>query len=85
MQEEVSEGMTLEGTLSDGTTEDDLLEKITLREAIGMLEEREKITVLLRYYRGFTQSQVARVLRVSQVQVSRLEKRAMERLRQYFR
>lgn len=85
MQQEISEGMTLEGTIADEATEEDLLEKITLREAIARLEEREKITVMLRYYRGFTQSQVARVLQVSQVQVSRLEKRAMERLRQYFR
>ena len=51
--------------------------------AIGM-DEREQQVLLLRYYRGMTQMNVARVLGVSQVQVSRLERRGLERLRQSF-
>ena len=85
MQQETGDGMTLEGIIADKETEEDVLEKIALRQGISSLPQREGMVVSLRYYRGFTQAQVARVLQVSQVQVSRLEKRAMERLREYFR
>ena len=85
IQEEIGDGMTLEGVIADRETEEDVLEKIALRQAISSLPQREGMVVSLRYFRGFTQAQVARVLQVSQVQVSRLEKRAMERLREYFR
>ena len=46
-----------------------------LRQAIDRLPEKEKLTILLRFYKGLTQEQVAKVLGVSQVQVSRLERR----------
>ena len=47
-----------------------MVEKIALREAIDSLPERERITILLRFFRGMTQEQTARILKVSQVQVS---------------
>lgn len=76
------EGMSLEGLLTDGTDmEEDVVERVTLRAAIGELPEKERQVVFLRYYKNLTQDRAARVLGVSQVQVSRLEKRAMERLR----
>ena len=56
--------------------------RLTLRAALSALPEREQQVLLLRYYRGMTQVQTARVLGVSQVQVSRLERRALDRLRQ---
>ena len=59
-----------------------MVERIALRAAIGKLPERERETILLRFFKGLTQQQCARVLGVSQVQVSRLEKRAIEKLRQ---
>ena len=52
-----------------------------LREAIDELPEREKMTILLRFFKALTQEQAARLLGVSQVQVSRLERRAIEKLR----
>ena len=52
-----------------------------LREAIDELPEREKMTILLRFFKALTQEQTARVLGVSQVQVSRLERRALQKLR----
>ena len=61
--------------------EDGLIERIALREAIDELPEREKMTILLRFFKGLTQEQAARLLGVSQVQVSRLERRALEKLR----
>lgn len=82
LQTETGEGgLTLEGMLSTGQEEEGLVERLTLRAAIAGLPEREQQVLLLRYYRGMTQMNTARVLGVSQVQVSRLERRALERLR----
>ena len=82
LQAETGEGgLTLEGMLSSGQEEEGVIERLTLRSAIGTLPEREQQVLLLRYYRGMTQMSAARVLGVSQVQVSRLERRALDRLR----
>ena len=75
-------GLTIEGMLTAGSEEEGVVERLTLRAAIATLPEREQQVLLLRYYRGMTQMDAARVLGVSQVQVSRLERRALERLRQ---
>ncbi|RHR06838.1 RNA polymerase subunit sigma-70 [Pseudoflavonifractor sp. AF19-9AC] len=83
LQAETGEnGLTLEGILTAGSEEEGLVERMTLRTALAALPEREQQVLLLRYYRGMTQVQTARVVGVSQVQVSRLERRALERLRQ---
>ena len=81
LQQETAEGLTLESTLADHATEDSMVEKIALRAAVDRLPEQEAKTILLRFFRDMTQQQCAKVLGVSQVQVSRLEKRAIERLR----
>ena len=65
-------------------TKDETEEKIdllTLRECIANLDERDKKIILLRYYRDKTQSEVAAVLGISQVQVSRLEARILKDIR----
>ena len=59
-----------------------MLEQVTLRALIEELPEREKQVIALRYYHGLTQQNCAKVLAVSQVQISRLEKRAVDRLRE---
>ena len=82
LQAELGDGLTLEHTLSDSSGEDAMVERIALRASVDTLPEKEKLTILLRFYKGLTQEQTARVLRVSQVQVSRLERRALERLRE---
>lgn len=74
-------GLTLEGMLSDGNEEDKVLEHLALRTAIAKLPEREQEILMLRFYRGMTQVNTARIIGVSQVQVSRLERRALETLR----
>ena len=81
LQQENGEGLTLESTISDGGTEEDMVERIALRHAIDRLPRQERETILLRFFKGLTQQQCARILSVSQVQVSRLEKRALEKLR----
>ncbi len=82
LQQETAEGLTLESTLGTESPEENLVEKIALREAIDALPEREKMTILLRFYKGLTQEQTARILQVSQVQVSRLERRGLQHLRE---
>ena len=82
LNQENADGLTLESTLASPVTEEQMLERIALRSAIDRLPDQEQKTILLRFYKGLTQQQCARVLGVSQVQVSRLEKRAIEKLRQ---
>ena len=75
------DGFSLEDVLTDTQTEDNLVEKISLRQAISNLPERERMVIQLRYFHGLTQERVAKVLEVSQVQVSRIEKKALGNLR----
>lgn len=82
LQQETGDGLTLESSIGTEAPEDALVEKIALREAIAALPEREKTVILLRFFKHLTQQQVARVLGVSQVQVSRLERRSLAALRQ---
>lgn len=82
LQRETGEdGFTLENVLGDWNQEENLIEQVSLREAISTLPEKEQMVIKLRYYRGMTQEATARVLKVSQVQVSRLERRAVAQLR----
>ena len=75
------EGFTLESVLTDTHSEEVLLERMALRQAIEKLPEREAMIIKLRYFHGLTQQRVSKVLGVSQVQVSRIEKRVLEKLR----
>ena len=76
-------GFTLESVLTDTKSEDMLLEQMALRQAIDKLPERESLVIRYRYYHGLTQQNVARILDVSQVQVSRIEKKALQKLRDW--
>lgn len=83
-RENGEEGFSLEDVLSDGNQEERLIEHIALREAIAQLPERERLVIDLRFFHGLTQDQSAKILGVSQVQVSRIEKKALKTLREYF-
>lgn len=76
------EGFSLEDVLTDTESEEKMVEKIALSQAIDALPDREKMVIRLRYFHSLTQDRVARVLCVSQVQVSRIEKKAISLLRQ---
>ena len=84
LQQENADGLSLEGRLCGAAEEESLLERIALREAIDRLPDRERMTILLRYFKSLTQEQTAKILDVSQVQISRLERKALERLRSDF-
>ena len=81
-REQGEDGFSLEQVLGDYVAEEKMVERVALRSAIDRLPEREKQIVALRYYHGMTQQSCARVLHVSQVQISRLERRAVEHLRE---
>lgn len=74
-------GFTLEGLIGTDGMEEGIVEREALRGAIDSLPERERKVILLRYFKGLTQDKAAKVLGVSQVQVSRLERRAVEHMR----
>lgn len=76
------EGFSLENILTDSESEERMLEKIALRQAIEELPDRERQVIRMRYFHGLTQDRVAKVLLVSQVQVSRIEKKAIGILRE---
>ena len=82
LQQETGDGLTLESVLGGESPEEGMVERLTLRTCIDALPERERMTILLRFFKGLTQEQTARVLSVSQVQVSRLERRALQTLRE---
>ncbi|CAM3567452.1 RNA polymerase sporulation sigma factor SigF [Marinicrinis lubricantis] len=72
--------ITLMDQIADDSQEK-WFDKLALHEAIGSLTEREKLIVYLRYYRDQTQSEVASRLGISQVQVSRLEKKILKSIK----
>ena len=78
------EGFSLEQVLTAGNPEEDMIERIALRQAISKLGERDRMVIELRYFHGLTQEKIAKLIGVSQVQVSRIEKKALLQLRQFF-
>ena len=78
------EGMLVVDQISDPESEEDKLNKISLREGIDKLPERERNIIMMRYYQGKTQMEISEELNVSQAQVSRLENSAIKQLRAAF-
>ena len=72
---------SLERVLGDSGEEDRLVERVVLDAAMNALPDRERMVIGLRFYHGLTQDRTAKVLGISQVQVSRLERRALEAMR----
>ena len=80
-KENGEEGLTLEHVLGDAGQEERLLESVDLRRAISKLPEKAQQVIALRFFHGLTQCDAARIMGVSQVQVSRMERRAVDELR----
>lgn len=81
-KESGEEGFSLEQVLTDTETEERMVERIALMQAIGKLPEREATVIHMRFFHALTQQRVAKVLNVSQVQVSRIEKKALAHLKE---
>lgn len=75
------DGCSLEQLLPGEGIEEKIIEAVSLRDAIAQLEPRQRAVIDMRYYRGLTQDKTAGLLGVSQVQVSRIERKALEQLR----
>lgn len=76
------DGISILDRVSTGIDEQDAItNKIAISDLINKLEEREKQVILLRYFRGQTQTEVAETLGVNQVQVSRIERKVLEIMR----
>lgn len=79
--ESEEEGLSLVDKICSKDNQDDYIEKSVLRDVIAKFDERDKKIIYLRYYRDKTQSEIAKVLGVSQVQISRLEAKILERIK----
>ena len=75
------DGCSLEQLLPGEGIEEEIIESVSLRDAISHLEPRQRAVIDMRYFRSMTQEKTAKVLGVSQVQVSRIERKALEQLR----
>lgn len=82
LQYDLGDGLTLENMIGSDCPEEAMVEQLALQEAIETLPQREKLTIQLRFFHNMTQQQVAQILKVSQVQISRLERRALQKLRE---
>ena len=78
------EGMLVVDQISDPETEEDKMNKLTLKEGIDRLPERERDVIKMRYFQGKTQTEISQELNMSQAQVSRLENSAIKQLRASF-
>ncbi len=76
------DGQTLEEVLSSHGIEEHILDYVSLSDAIKLLPKRERIVIMLRYFKSMTQEQCARVMKTSQVQISRMERSAIKKLRE---
>lgn len=68
--------------LSSGKDEEnEITNRITIKKLISELKDNEKEVILLRYYKGKTQMQVAKILGITQVQVSRIERKVLDNMK----
>lgn len=77
------DGQTLESMLGDDGIEEKILEHISLSQAVSRLSERDRMVILLRFFKNLTQDKTAKILNISQVQVSRIERAALAKLKNY--
>ena len=68
----------------DSSSDDNWVESLALEDAVKSLSEKERHIIKMRYYSGKTQMEIASEIGISQAQISRLEKNALEKLRKHF-
>ncbi|MCI9148311.1 MAG: RNA polymerase sporulation sigma factor SigF [Hungatella sp.] len=85
IQKEGESGLCLMDKIEDENQDQEhLLNRMVLKDLIGGLSEKDREIILRRYYENQTQTEVAKALNISQVQVSRLEKRILKQMRERF-
>ena len=75
------EELSLESTVYDEEAEQHFFDKLSLRMAMEQLEDDQRRLILLRYFRDYSQQRTAQILGITQVKVSREEKKILEKLR----
>ena len=70
-------------SLKQENEEEKVVDNILLKEVLGKLEKRERQIIMLRYFEDKTQSEIGEILKISQVQVSRIEKKVLLKLKSY--
>jgi len=80
-QDDSSPVLLIDKIQNENLEDSGLIDKIALREMLATLEPRERQIIILRYFNEKTQCQVAEMLGISQVQVSRIEKKILDKLR----
>ncbi|MBD7909815.1 MULTISPECIES: RNA polymerase sporulation sigma factor SigF [Clostridium] len=76
-QEDGAPVLLIDKLSQDGTDDSEMVDKIALKEALRSLDEKARQIIVLRYFKDKTQVQVAKMLGISQVQVSRIEKKVL--------
>lgn len=79
------DGLSLQDLIQSPESDDSMLDHIVLKNLIKNLDEREQKVIILRYYRDKTQSEIAKSLGVSQVQVSRIENKVLKQFKKEFK
>lgn len=80
-EEDESKGLLMIDRFNQDNSSDEMFNNLALKEALSNLEERDKQIIFLRYFRDKTQSEIAKELNISQVQVSRLEMKILEKMK----
>ena len=81
-EEEKGKKLLLIDRLMQDDFSDDISENIALKEALNSLNEKDKTIIMMRYFRDKTQSEIAKELNISQVQVSKLEMKILNKMRE---
>lgn len=76
------EKLNLMGLISGDDTEEKIVDKLSVKQSLEKITEREREVIVMRYFKCKTQSEIAECLGVSQVQVSRIEKKALIKMRE---
>ena len=85
LQSDGKEMTLMERLPSENSMEDDLINQLALRQAMEKLSDREQKLIGMRYFQNKTQTEIAKELGVSQVQISRMEKKILMKMRESFK
>ena len=78
------ESLCLMGLVGGKDEENEIVDRLVIKELLNKLKDREREIIILRYFKGKTQTEIAERIGVSQVQISRIEKKALLSMRQLF-
>ena len=75
------DSLSLMGLIKGEDAEEEIVNRLIIKESLGKLNLREREIIILRYFKGKTQAEIAKHIGVSQVQISRIEKKALINMR----